>query len=143
MNTNSHSILLVEDNGDDRYALHHAFTEVGYEEHVKVFDSAEIFFRYLNSLPDSSLYPSLIVLNFNIPGMNGSEALMRLKMNDALREIPVVLYSTGMQAMSNRLKTMGAAYCFEKTSEPKDVVRFAKTLKSLAEGEEVSEEINF
>lgn len=137
MTTTIHNILMVEDDADHRYSIHLAFAELGYEEHVKVFDSAEAFFRHLNSLPDSLLYPSLIALHFNMPGMNGAEALMRLKLNDAVRDIPVAVYSMDIEPMTNRLKTMGAAYCFEKGIEYPEVLHLAKTLKGIAEGEEV------
>ena len=110
MNTNSHKILIVEDDADDRYVIHLAFAELGYEEHVKVFDNPENFLRYLNSLPDSSLYPSLIMLDCNMPGMNGTEVLMRLKMNDALHDIPVAMYSTGMRIIENKTKAMTASF---------------------------------
>jgi CheY-like chemotaxis protein len=139
MHQNSHSILLVEDDADDRYLMHLAFSELGYEDHVKVFDSAEAFLRYLQSLPDPVLYPSLVVIDFNMPGMNGGEVLMRLQMNEALRTIPVAMYSTGMPTVENKLKIMGASYCFEKGLDIKDVFGLAKTLKEIAEGEEVAQ----
>ena len=74
----SHSILLAEDDADDRYIMHLAFTELNYTEQVKVFNSGEEIFRYLQNLPHESLYPALLVLDFNMPGMNGAEVLMRL-----------------------------------------------------------------
>ena len=71
----SHSILLVEDDADDRYIMHLAFTELNYAEQVKVFNSGEDILKYLQALPHSELYPSLVVLDYNMPGMNGWELL--------------------------------------------------------------------
>lgn len=135
--SNTHSILLVEDDADDRYIMHLAFTELAYAEQVKVFNSGEDILRYLRNLPHSSLYPSLIVLDYNMPGMNGGEVLMRLKMDDSLRDIPVAMYSTGMRNMEPKLIGMGAAWCFEKGRQIGDVVTLALQLKRIVEGEEM------
>lgn len=135
--SNSHRILLVEDDADDRYIMHLAFTELCYADQVKAFNSGEDILRYLNNLPHYYLYPSLIVLDYNMPGMNGGEVLMRLKMDDGLRDIPVAMYSTGMRTIEAKLRTMGAAYCFEKGHQISEVVTLALQLKRIVEGEEL------
>lgn len=139
----SHSILLVEDDADDRYIMHLAFTELNYSDQVKVFNSGEDLMRYLHNLPHSSLYPSLIVLDYNMPGMNGGEVLMRLKMDDTLRDIPVAMYSTGMRTLAAKLKGMGAEYCFEKGQQITDVYTLALHLKQIVDGEELMEKNRF
>jgi len=136
----SHSILLVEDDADDRYIMHLAFTELNYTEQVKVFNNGEDILKYLHNLPHSSLYPSLVVLDYNMPGMNGGEVLMRMKMDDTLRDIPVAMYSTGMRSMESKLRGMGAAYCFEKGHQITEVYTLALHLKKIVEGEQLVED---
>ncbi|HEV7332880.1 MAG TPA: response regulator [Flavisolibacter sp.] len=136
----SHSILLVEDDADDRYIMHLAFTELNYAEQVKVFNSGEDILKYLQNLPHSDLYPSLVVLDYNMPGMNGGEVLMRMKMDDGLRDIPVAMYSTGMRSLEAKLRGMGATHCFEKGQQITEVVTLALRLKNIVENEELMEE---
>lgn len=135
----SHSILLVEDDADDRYIMHLAFTELNYVEQVKVFNSGEDILRYLQNLPQADLYPSLVVLDYNMPGMNGGEVLMRMKMDSNLRNIPVAMYSTGMRSLEAKLKAMGATYCFEKGLQITEIVTLALQLKNIVENEEMME----
>ncbi|HEY0039910.1 MAG TPA: response regulator [Flavisolibacter sp.] len=137
--TSSHRILLVEDDADDRYIMHLAFTELAYTDQVKVFNCGEDILKYLQNLPHSDLYPSLLVIDYNMPGMNGGELLMRLKMDDLLQDIPIAMYSTGMRNMEPKLKTMGADYCFEKGHQIAEVYALAEKLKSIVEGEEIVE----
>jgi CheY-like chemotaxis protein len=132
-------ILLVEDDADDRYVMHLAFTELNYIEQVKVFNTGEEIFRYLQNLPHSSLYPALLVLDYNMPGMNGGEVLMRLKMDEELSKIPVVMYSSGMRQLESKLKALGATYCFEKGHEIGEVYSLAQKLKNIVDGVEVTE----
>jgi CheY-like chemotaxis protein len=135
----SHRILLVEDDADDRYMMHLAFTELAYTEQVKVFNTGEDLLKYLHNLPNPDLYPSLLVIDFNMPGMNGGELLMRLKMDDALRDIPVAMYSTGMPSEEQKLRTMGASYCFEKGNQLGEVSTLVEKLKRIAEEKEMIE----
>lgn len=136
----SHSILLVEDDADDRYVMHLAFAELTYTDRIKVFNTGEDILRYLRNLPDPSLYPSLIVLDYNMPGMSGAEVLMRLKMDEVLQHIPVAMYSTGMRPTEQKLRAMGADYCFEKGRQTGDVYALARKLKTIVEGQEMVEE---
>jgi CheY-like chemotaxis protein len=135
----SHSILLVEDDADDRYIMHLAFAELAYTDQVKVFNSGEEIFKYLQNLPHSSLYPALVVLDYNMHGMNGGEVLMRLKMDEALSQIPVVMYSTGMKELEPKLTALGATYCFEKGHQVGEVYALAEKLKDIVEGVGVTE----
>jgi CheY-like chemotaxis protein len=134
----SHSILLVEDDADDRYIMHLAFTELAYTDQIKVFNNGDDILAYLRNLPHESLYPALLVIDYNMPGMNGGELLMRLKMSESLRNIPVAMYSTGMRQLETKLKGLGAAYCFEKGDEIKEIYALAYNLKNIVEGEEVN-----
>lgn len=136
----SHRILLVEDDADDRYIMHLAFTEITYTDHVKVFNTGEDLLKYLHNLPDPALYPSLIVLDYNMPGMNGSEALMRLKMDEVLRDIPVAMYSTGMRSVEQKLQALGASYCFEKGQQIGDVYALTEKLKAIVEEKVIAAE---
>jgi CheY-like chemotaxis protein len=128
-------IVLVEDDADDRFMMHQAFQDVHFADHVQFFSSSDIFLSHISQLQDKSAFPSLIVLDFNMPVINGGELLLHLKKHEKLKHIPVVLYSTGMRPiLKDTLLASGASECFEKGMEYQELLRLAKTLRLMAEG---------
>jgi CheY-like chemotaxis protein len=85
-------IIIVDDDPDDRNAFATAFEKTGYSDPILFLESGqELIFNLDNLTP--SAYPSLIVLDYNMPAMNGGEALRSLKENPFTASIPVVIYS--------------------------------------------------
>lgn len=124
-------IYLVEDDADDRFVMQQAFAEAGHGGSLRVFSSSESFLRTL--IQPGTPRPSLIVLDFNMPIINGGELLLRLKLIEEIRDIPVVVYSTGMRALlKETLLAYGAAACFEKGMAYSDFLKFATALVGLA-----------
>jgi CheY-like chemotaxis protein len=131
-------IFLVEDDADDRFMMQQAFAEHHFVDQVRMFPSSDYFLMHISSLKDASQLPSLIVLDFNMPVMNGGELLIQLKKLEHIKAIPIVLYSTGMRPfLRDMLIATGAQDCFEKGLEFRDLCKLAKTLRMLAEGNEV------
>ena len=90
-------ILVVDDDADDRDLIKKVFTECnGSVDVVELGDGAEVM-KYLNSCTNAQL-PSLILLDLNMPVMNGFEVLMEIKTHDRLHQIPVYVFTTSNQA---------------------------------------------
>ncbi|RYZ23916.1 MAG: response regulator [Chitinophagaceae bacterium] len=132
-------ILLVDDDADDRYIMHQAFTELHFENEVKMFCSGSDLLGYLEQLPRQS-YPDLLVLDFNMPAINGAELALYLRRQESYRDIPVVLYSTGMSPkMQKDLLAAGVLRCYEKGMEYGNVLELAKSLVELVlDGNDIS-----
>ncbi|GAA4333018.1 response regulator [Flaviaesturariibacter amylovorans] len=121
-------ILLVEDDADDRYIMHQAFTELQFIDEVKMFCSGEELLDYLQQLPEQS-HPDLFVLDYNMPAINGAELALSLQQQQRLRHIPIVLYSTGMSPKMQRdLLSKGVLQCYEKGMEYGDILELARLL---------------
>jgi CheY-like chemotaxis protein len=127
-------ILLVEDDADDRYIMHQAFNELGFDDDVKMFSSGEELNQYL-ALLSPLAFPELIVLDYNMPALNGAELAMQLKKHNDFRHIPVVLYSTGMSPrMQNELVSSGVLRCYNKGMEYSDVLKLAAEFTGIVQG---------
>ncbi|MGN6401669.1 MAG: response regulator [Flavisolibacter sp.] len=128
------SILIVEDDEDDRIIIDEAFMSMGFGAEVKKFINAVALFHYLEQV-EQSLFPCLIVIDNTLPKLNATDILSWLKSNVRYQKIPVVIYSTVLSdALKKQLISAGAYACFEKGNSMQQIMDTEKTLKALAEG---------
>lgn len=88
---NNNPVLLVEDDTVDAMTVMRSFKELRISnkvEHKK--DGVEA----LNYLQHANPKPCLVLLDINMPKMNGIELLQRMKQDDELRKLPVVMLTT-------------------------------------------------
>ncbi|MFD7697274.1 response regulator [Streptomyces sp. NPDC059805] len=89
--THPFDVLLVEDDAADALLIQDALTERGTRNITQVSDGIAA----LEFLRDrSNERPDLIVLDLNMPRMNGREFLAVVKEDSELRTIPVVVLTT-------------------------------------------------
>jgi len=118
-------VLIVEADEDNRYLLYTAFANTGLSFLLKFMDSGELALKYLQQL-SPPFYPSLIILDMNMPGLNGHEVLALIRKGENLKQIPVVFYSSSVKpVVKELLLALGAAGCFEKPLELEKVVQVA------------------
>jgi two-component system, response regulator len=88
---NSQPILLVDDNDDDVEATLRAFKRTNLKNAVvRAATGAEA----IAMLRDRKVQPGLILLDLNMPGLDGRRVLAILKGDHELRKIPVVVLTT-------------------------------------------------
>lgn len=99
INRRSITILVADDDADDRLMISEALHENGLAGDLKfVVDGGDLM-HYLRRKekytdPDSSPRPKLILLDLNMPKMDGYEALKEIKNDPDLKSIPVVVLTT-------------------------------------------------
>lgn len=87
------SIMLVEDNPADVYLLRAALADLGIETVLNVFASGTEAWNFLHGLDGDQQIPDLIILDLNLPGMNGREILREILNNHRVRHLPVAVFS--------------------------------------------------
>lgn len=89
--------MIAEDDADDRFLLRTAFEERGYDDHLVFVENGIELMKYLGDIEAQlSLlsFPKFILLDLNMPKMDGREVLQKIKQHAIYRAIPVVVYST-------------------------------------------------
>ena len=96
---NEMQILMVDDDPEDRFIIEDAFRQLSSDVVVRFADSGEIAMNLLQENFINGTVPRLIVLDLNMPRMNGTEVLARLKNDDRFKGIPMVIYSTSINPL--------------------------------------------
>jgi len=91
------TILLVEDDPADQKLIKVSLRNQKIANELHVVNSGEQGMDFLHrheSYNDGTPRPDLILLDLNMPGMGGKEFLRRIKDNENLKQIPVVILTT-------------------------------------------------
>lgn len=84
-------VILVDDDEDDRFLVQQAFKALS---PTYLFQALEKPAELFQLLDDSVAVPALILLDLNMPLMNGFEVLRRLRSRSAYASIPIVMLTT-------------------------------------------------
>lgn len=92
-------ILMAEDDSDDRLLAQDALAETGVGADVRFVENGVELLDYLRRRnkfiePGDSPTPGLIILDLNMPKMDGREVLREIKTDPDLKKIPVLVFTT-------------------------------------------------
>ncbi len=134
MNNNA-TILLIEDNPDDFEATERSFKAVNLANPIQWCQSAVdgIDFlkrqgKYAERGPEKN--PCLILLDLNMPGMDGRAALKKIKQDGSLRAVPVIVLTTSADDKDIELcYQLGASTYIQKPVEFNDLAAAVARMK--------------
>lgn len=96
------SILIADDDADDRELIKAAFDENSTQHQVNFVENGEELLFYLmrkGQYADKTLhpFPQIILLDLNMPKKDGREALKEIKTDPLFKSIPVIILTTSME----------------------------------------------
>jgi len=113
MNEPKPYVLLIDDDEDDLEMFSSGLEKRGIK--VKTFESSTKALFYLTLMTGIRELPSLIILDYNMPKINGQQVLLLIKGDPDTKDIPVVMYSTSMRdTLKTKLLEAGALASFDK-----------------------------
>ncbi len=120
-------ILLVEDDLVDQMLFQRASKALGIRNRTYVAANGEEALRLLRN--EDNEKPSLILLDLNMPKMNGLEFLKAVKNDAALKKIPVVVLTTSKEEKDIRESfSLGIAGYMVK---PVDYSKFVEIVRTV------------
>ena len=128
------TILVADDDPDDRKLTQEAFSESKLANDLRFVEDGVEVFDYLNRRgkfadPASSPWPSLMLLDLNMPRMDGREVLVELKKNPRYSGIRVIVMTTSKsEADINKAYLLNAASYITKPVTFDSLVNVVTTL---------------
>jgi chemotaxis family two-component system response regulator Rcp1 len=124
-------ILLVEDNPSDVLLTQIAMKQCKIVNNLHVVEDGEeaLVFLRRQGKHDAAPRPDLILLDLNLPRMDGREVLATIKEDASLRTIPVVVLTT-----SDAERDVAQSYALHANAyitKPVDITQFVRVVKSL------------
>ena len=121
-------ILLVEDNPDDAELTRIAFAEAGGEYDLRVVADGAAAVAYLQRCTPAEL-PALVLLDLNLPKLNGREVLQAIRAEPATRSLPVVVLTTSAEPFDvDKVYALGANSYIQK---PVEFDRFIEAARQI------------
>ena len=121
-------ILYAEDDADDRFIFEHSFAMHRNEVDIQMFNDGLEVLNHLKASAD--LQPNLIVLDINMPQLDGKDALRILRDIPAYATIPAVLLTTSSSPVD---KYFAQRYNAGFITKPMDEVEMDRITKELLE----------
>ncbi len=124
-------ILLVEDNPGDVVLTQEAFKQAKINNNIHVAPDGEIALEMLYKQGEYTQLatPDIILLDLNLPKVDGREVLEKIKADDELKRIPVVVL-TSSQADADILQTYDL-HASSYIVKPVDLDQFSRVVESI------------
>lgn len=105
-------ILLADDDAEDRFIIQDAMDLLNASDIMMFADNGEHLLDLLKKNFTASAFPCLIVLDLNMPKMNGTQTLTWLKNDKNFNHIPVIIYSTSVNPIEREKCLLLGAHSF-------------------------------
>lgn len=125
------SVLMVEDDPDDVYLTREALLAKQLRMNLHVVNDGVEAMQYLRAAHDHAEHrrPDLVLLDLNLPRMDGREVLMDIKGDPSLAHIPVVILTTSQAEDDIAVSYRRHANCY--ISKPVDIDQFRSVVASI------------
>jgi CheY-like chemotaxis protein len=126
-------ILVAEDDDGHAELITEGLTESGVKNQIIRFSNGEEVWKFISNTGDmpgrSKNHTYILLLDINMPKMDGIEVLRRMKLDEELKEIPVMMLTT-----TDDPRDVEVCYrlgCNVYITKPIDFIKFTETLKRL------------
>jgi CheY-like chemotaxis protein len=129
-------ILYAEDDFDDFESLKDAVAQLTDQyDLIQAKNGTEVVDLLENDMAET--HPCVIILDLNMPIMNGKEVLAWLKKDDRYKNIPVMVFTTSSRDEDLKLCQTHKCTFFRKPTLYRDLLHIAQTMLDMCDGKSI------
>lgn len=121
-------VLCVDDDPDDQMMVLDTILEIDPTIRVASALNGVEAMSFLYGAKERRELPCLVIMDINMPQMDGKQALALIKKDEVLKEVPVVLFTTSASEMD---KSFAARHSVEFITKPVKVQELYHSVKRL------------
>jgi len=121
-------ILCVEDDEDDIALIEETVNEIDSSLRIVAKPNGKEALMFLHRQKEQHYLPCLILLDFNMPVMNGKDVLDSIMKDDVFKQIHVIVFTT---SSSLRERLICESYGVEIVTKPNRIAEFKRVLNHL------------
>jgi CheY-like chemotaxis protein len=130
-------LLLIEDNPADANLVEEALTEAQLDFSLRLLDDGAAALEFISRLDadPNGTAPDVILLDLNLPKVNGEEVLKRIRLSPKCRSAKVMIVSSS-DAPTDREEAMklGASEYFRKPSDLDQFMELGPRVRCMLQG---------
>lgn len=109
-----YTILYAEDDLDDLLLVEQVFHSFSEDFEIEHAANGLEALELLTKAKDKDALPHLIILDINMPMVDGREALIKIKTSDELKHIPIIIFSTSNSEIDKLFADKWKVYFYTK-----------------------------
>ena len=121
-----HLVLYADDDEDDLQLVREAFDNYASNVEVLTFPDGISLVKFLEKREPLTPSPCLIILDINMPILNGKEAVKEIRQIEPYQEIPIVLFSTSSLPYDKKFAEKNNAGFLTKPLNTEQLARIAE-----------------
>ena len=128
MTTNSKKVLCVDDDEDDQLIVSETILEIDDSIEVATALNGHEALAFLDQAKTNDDLPCLIIMDINMPLMDGKQALVEIKKDKELDQVPIVMFTTSSSQLD---MAFCEKYGVEFITKPINMQDFRSTVQKL------------
>lgn len=128
MERHRHFIFIVDDDPDDRENIKEALRMAGSDHEIDEAHDGEHAIEQLQEMKEKSDLPCIMVVDINMPKINGKELVVAIQADEELSQIPLVVLTTSNSPLDKMFFAKKRVEMIEKPFESKSIVSVASKL---------------
>ena len=130
MNEHKTRILLAEDNDGDVFLVRRALEKRGISHELVVAHNGEQALDWLDSTETMQLAPELILLDLNLPRIDGAQLLSHIRKSDRFSRTPVIVLTSSDSPKDRQMALeLGANLYFRKPTDLKSFMDLGRIVE--------------